>query len=121
MYDITSRESFNQLNDYYIPDLQDRCKNSIKFLVGNKFDSPCRVIDTFEGEDLAKTHNMKFYETSIYDPERTYHMFEDMAREILKNYNFVEERQLRLRSQSIFVEQFTAQEITIKTNNCCSK
>lgn len=64
VYDVTSRESFNNINKW----INDMDKygdiNVVKILVGNKSDSKSRVVSTQEGEKFAAQCGLPFFETS---------------------------------------------------------
>ena len=57
-----------------------------KILLGNKSDMVNEKIVTKEqGEEIAKTHNMKFYETSARTGDGIKDAFENISREIIKD------------------------------------
>lgn len=64
VYDITSRDTFENvprwLNDVKSSDRSD----IVCILIGNKSDLSNREVSKEEGQDLAKLHNMTFFETS---------------------------------------------------------
>jgi len=65
VYDVTNRESFKSV-DGWMTTIQQHAGDSInKILVGNKLDCEAqRVVQTHEGDALAKKYNIKFFETS---------------------------------------------------------
>ena len=68
VYDVTSRESFENI-DTFIKEAQDYTKRKyIKFIWGNKIDMhKKRVVSTEEGIKAAEKHNVYFIETSAKD------------------------------------------------------
>ena len=66
VYDISNKESFNQIKDYYCDRINELCKKEIPvILLGNKADKEEeRQIQQEEGIKLAVSHNYKFKETS---------------------------------------------------------
>ena len=69
VYDITSRESFNRVKDYYIKKIKKDCKNILKVvLLGNKADlKDNRKVSDKEGADLALENEYTFMESSCVD------------------------------------------------------
>ena len=65
VYDITDRESFNNLNSWLIEIEKSANKNVYKILIGNKCDlEEKRAVTYQEGKDFADSNGMKFIETS---------------------------------------------------------
>ena len=84
VYDLTSRESFEKVKDWYeeINQLIDE-KNIPTIIVGNKVDlSKQRVVSTAEGEELAKSLSetgISYIETSALSGENVINAFELIA------------------------------------------
>ena len=65
IYDITSRESFKNLESWLIEIEKNARENVLKILIGNKNDLENeRVISKEEGQDFANRYSMQFIETS---------------------------------------------------------
>ena len=66
VYDITNEKSFEEITDYYIPKIKEKCRNNIKtILLGNKIDKDDeRKISEEEGIQLALENNFYFKETT---------------------------------------------------------
>ena len=69
MYDITSRDSFEKIEDYYIGNIKSNCRKDIKvILLGNKTDlEEDRKVSQDEGKNLAKDNDYIFMESSCKD------------------------------------------------------
>ena len=86
VYDISSRDSFNNVSTWI-----DDCKNQspktiFMVLVGNKSDlSDRRQVNTEEGQELADKYGMLFYETSAKDGTNVDNIFYDSANKIAQN------------------------------------
>ena len=65
VYDITNQKSFDEITEYYIPKLKDKCKENITtILLGNKSDKEDeRIISIEQGIQLALDNNFIFKET----------------------------------------------------------
>ena len=85
VYDVSSRESFENI-DTFIKEEQDyTTRKNIKFIWGNKIDmNKKRVVSTEEGLKAAEKHNAYFIETSAKDGINVDILFNFMAW-ILKN------------------------------------
>jgi Ras-related protein Rab-1A len=68
LYDITNRESFNNINNW-IQQIKDLVGDNLKcILFGNKSDlNKEREVNINEGKELSKLFNFPFYETSAKD------------------------------------------------------
>ena len=85
VYDITDRESFNNLNSWLIEIEKSANKNVYKILIGNKCDlEEKRAVTYQEGKDFADSNGMKFIETSAKTCQQVNEAFETLTREIIK-------------------------------------
>ena len=78
VYDITNKESFEAIKNYYCIKIRQLCKSNIPIiLLGNKTDRESeRQIKTEEGIDLALKEKLKFKETSCQKNENVADAFE---------------------------------------------
>ena len=85
VYDITCRQSFDDVKTW-IEDCKKQCSNNIYLiLIGNKLDlEEQRVITKEEGEELAEQLGIKFYETSAKDGTNVENIFINSSDEIAK-------------------------------------
>ena len=69
VYDITKKETFEKVKNYYIPNIKDKCKLGIKvILLGNKTDlKDERKVSDDDGKDLADENGYIFMESSCKD------------------------------------------------------
>lgn len=86
VYDVTSRDSFEQVLSW-IQEAESNTtyNNIVKLLVGNKIDLDQRVISREEGENFAKERGMIFIETSAYTNDGIDQAFEEVTYKILES------------------------------------
>ena len=66
IYDVTEKDSFNNLNNWLIKIEKNANKNVLKVLIGNKTDlEDKRVISYKQGKEFADKYGLKFIETSV--------------------------------------------------------
>ena len=84
VFDLTSRQSFDEL-DTWINDLNALCtQNTYIILVGNKKDLDDRQIVETEGEEYASRHNLIYLETSAKDGTNVEEAFARLGMGILR-------------------------------------
>ena len=123
VYDITSKDSFNNvvtwINDCrtYSP------KTVFMVLVGNKSDlNERRQVNTEEGEELAEKNRILFFETSAKDGSNVNEIFKKSAEEIIKN---IDENYYDLNNDSCGIKRsnYPEKKLTIeqkpKKKKCC--
>ena len=66
VYDITNKESFNKIKNYYVNKIKENCKSIVKvLLLGNKTDlNDKREVSDKDGHDLALQNEYIFMESS---------------------------------------------------------
>ncbi|KAJ2615008.1 Ras- protein Rab-14 [Coemansia sp. RSA 1365] len=88
VYDITNRESFEDLDKWMVDAQQLTPTHSIFVLVGNKADrEQLREVDYKEGEAYAKKNGMVFFEASAKTGEKVDTIFYDLVSQILSMVN----------------------------------
>ena len=86
VYDITKRESFNQINNWIDQIVNSAPNYSKSIIFGNKNDlKDMRQVQINEGKELAKQNNFKFYETSAKDSNNINEGFESIIKDILRD------------------------------------
>ena len=100
VYDITERESFENLNSWLIEIEKNANKNVYKLLIGNKCDlEEKRKVSYQEGKDFAESNGMKFIETSAKTASKVQEAFELLTNEIIKS-NINKEKGLEKKENS---------------------
>ena len=85
VYDITNKESFENLSSWLIEIEKNGNKNVYKFLIGNKNDlEDQRVITKEQGDEFASINGMDFFETSAKTAYQVQEAFEQLTRDIIK-------------------------------------
>ena len=118
VYDITSRDSFNRIENYFVPKIKENCNKNLKVvLLGNKTDlKDRRKVKDIEGRDLALENGYIFMESSCADNYNVSDAFTALVemtnKEIKKGIN---------RSEGIFLNKEEDSENTSKKENgsCC--
>ena len=81
VYDITSRESFEEVKKYFIPKIKEYNNSILKvILVGNKSDlEDYRQVSDIEGRDLALENEFSFMETSCLENKNVSEAFTELV------------------------------------------
>ena len=123
VYDVTSKESFEKIKDYYVDKLKKNCKYIIKvILLGNKTDLKyLREVTQKEGADLAKENGFIFMETSCKDNYNVSDAFTTLIEmtnnELIKNGSLLKKKKNKVIT-SINSENTPTKSGT-KKNKCC--
>lgn len=64
VYDVTNNNTFAHIDSWMTDVLLHSGTNAKVLLIGNKIDSPLRVVDSYIGENYASDNDMIFVETS---------------------------------------------------------
>eukprot|EP00598_Pedospumella_elongata_P006685 CAMPEP_0184983328 /NCGR_PEP_ID=MMETSP1098-20130426/12574_1 /TAXON_ID=89044 /ORGANISM="Spumella elongata, Strain CCAP 955/1" /LENGTH=206 /DNA_ID=CAMNT_0027507137 /DNA_START=101 /DNA_END=721 /DNA_ORIENTATION=+ len=115
VYDITNRNSFEQVQDYWVQELQHQCFGSGGLqiaIVGNKSDLvDKRQVQEAEGKQLAADFGAVFYETSAKSSSSIEELFVTLALDLPES-----ERSLSMSSGTGNVYKIHVPE---RTNKCC--
>ena len=86
VYDITNRQSFDDIN-FWLNEIEKIAnKNTVLLLVGNKCDlEDERKVSFQEGKDFADNNGIKFIETSAKTNQNVDEAFEILIDEVIKN------------------------------------
>lgn len=85
VYDVTSRDSFDHVQDWLQEVNRFAAQDTSKLLIGNKCDRQDRKVTTEDGETYANSHNMPFLETSAKASVNVEAAFLAMASELIRN------------------------------------
>ena len=115
VYDITNRESFDVLKDYYVPKIKEYCNQILKVvLLGNKADlEDQREVQDTEGSDLALKNGYVFMESSCannYNVLDAFTTLVEMTNIELKKTN---------RFTSFLLEKKENDKNELSKNKCC--
>jgi len=113
VYDITSKDSFNKLNDWYEQIKLNAPENSKCIIAGNKSDlEEKRQVKKEEGEKFASDNNLKFYETSAKDDKNINIVFELLSNEIVNDEKTIKRNK---RSSQVLKKK----NAKVEKKNCC--
>lgn len=116
---MSNRTSFLQ-NETWLADLeQNKKKKAQVLLVGNKIGLPNREVDTSEAEEIAEKCGVRYLEVSAKSGENIDEIFFNILDLLIENYDFNEEKSIRLEDKSDDEDEEEKKE-EIK-QGCCSK
>ena len=92
VFDITDKESFQKLNDFWMEQLNMHAPKKAKsVLVGNKSDlAGQRQVSIEDAEEFAKDNNLKYYEVSAKEGTKVVELFFYLANEIYQSHTYEE-------------------------------
>ena len=118
VYDITDRESFENLNSWLIEIEKNANKNVYKLLIGNKCDlEEKRKVSYQEGKDFAASNGMQFIETSAKADTKVKDAFELLTQEIIKS-TITKDKKKKKKEKTIHLSSGTA-DLNTKKKSCC--
>ena len=86
VFDVTKRESFDNINNWIANINMHAASKIIKYLIGNKVDKEDeRVVSESEARDLADQYDMKYYESSAMQNKGIDTSIQSIAKEIYAN------------------------------------
>lgn len=86
MFDVNSRESFNNLDKWLKEYKEFAANETVMILVGNKTDLKDRKVSKDEAKRKAKSINARYYELSTHNEEKVDEMFEDLFLNALSSH-----------------------------------
>ena len=118
VYDITNKESFENLSSWLIEIEKNGNKNVYKFLIGNKNDlEDQRVITKEQGDEFASINGMDFFETSAKTAYQVQEAFEQLTRDIIKIVS--KDKQHEELNKSIKLKPGKSNNMFTKKKKCC--
>jgi small GTP-binding protein len=88
VYDITTKNSLNNLSNYYklsINDIEEKLSKKIIYLVGNKYDLKTnRAVTEIQGQETANKYDAKFMEVSAKKSSTIKKLFDCIIQDIIK-------------------------------------
>ena len=116
IYDITSRESFKELENWLGEVERHASSQVLKILIGNKCDlEEKRAIQKDEGEAFAMRNGMQFIETSAKNNTNVSEAFEALAKIMVESSN--KRNAIKIEKKNIKVEK--GADLNVKKKNCC--
>ena len=86
VYDVTQRDSFNEITNYFMPSIERLRKDNVPpvLLLGTKCDmNNCRSVSWEEGKALADSYGLQFFEVSAKDNINVNDAFQTLTEEIV--------------------------------------
>ena len=108
IYDVTNQRSFDNIRKWIAQIKEEASSKVCIILVANKIDSKNRVISETDGENIAKSFDLKIFEASAKDNINVSEAFQELIEDI--NVNFEQ--------ASIYGNKLTKENIN-KKNGCC--
>ena len=119
VYDITDRESFDNLNSWLIEIEKNANKNVYKLLIGNKSDlEDKRKVTYQEGKDFATSNGMQFMETSAKTASKVQEAFELLTQEIIKS-SINKDRGMERKEKAVHLSSGVSDLSTKQKGGCC--
>ena len=119
VYDITDRESFENLNSWLIEIEKNANKNVYKLLIGNKCDlEDKRKVTYQEGKEFASSNGMQFIETSAKTDTKVKDAFEMLTQEIIKS-NITKDKGMEKKDKTVHLANKGAEISTKSNKKCC--
>ena len=119
VYDITDRDSFENLNSWLIEIEQNANKNVYKLLIGNKSDlEEKRKVTYQEGKDFATSNGMQFMETSAKTASKVQEAFELLTQEIIKA-SVTKDRGMEKKEKAVHLSSGVSDLSTKQKGGCC--
>ena len=119
VYDITDRDSFENLNSWLIEIEKNASKNVYKLLIGNKSDlEDKRKVTYQEGKDFATSNGMQFIETSAKTDSKVKDAFELLTQEIIKA-NITKDKGMEKKGKTVHLSSGGSDLSTQQKKGCC--
>ena len=119
VYDITRRDSFDEIKNYFCKKIKENCKKDIKIiLLGNKTDLKNeRKVSTKEGVKLAVENGFTFMETSCLENRNVADSFETLIE--LIHEKILENWKVNISEKPSLTIKKTNRSASSKKRRCC--
>jgi Ras-related protein Rab-1A len=87
IFDVTNRNSFNNIKNWLELYNEIADKNSEKILIGNKIDLENKTVRAEIAKEFAKKNHLKYFEISVKEKQNINSIFEDIAYSLENNNN----------------------------------
>ena len=112
LYDVTSRESFQNIKQWIKDKNNNITMKPFLILVGNKIDLERKVTQQ-EGEELAQKYNVLYFETSAATGKGIEETFQALVENIMRNYD-----ERKKQEESLMLEKITL-DGSQENKKCC--
>merc|ERR1711860_59008 len=114
VYDVTDKESFNNVK-YWVQEIEKYAANGVnKVLVGNKCDlSSKKVVSYDEAKELADSLNIEFLETSAKNAHNVEQTFQSMVHEIKERLTSMPQTRIAMASTTLSASR------AVRQSTCC--
>ena len=117
VYDITNKESFDELDTFWKEKIKDNTSNIILGLAANKSDLyESEVVTIEEAKNFAKNNNAFFFETTAKNYESTRLLFIELVTKYIEKYGFVNEN-----AKNLVIDKDKNKNKNNTKKGCCSK
>ena len=84
-YDITNRRTFEEVKNYWCPTVKELKYCNLIYLIANRMDLyEHEQVKEFEGENYAKSENLRFFMISCKTGDGILRFIKDLAKQLLK-------------------------------------
>jgi len=82
-FDVTSKDSFDEIKEYWYPTVREILENNLIYLIGNKIDEN-PAFDLEEAKNFALENHLRYFEISCKTAKGIKEFLDDLKREIVK-------------------------------------
>ncbi|PFX16902.1 ras-related protein Rab-30-like [Stylophora pistillata] len=119
-YDITSRKSFDNLQQHWLEDVRRfTSKKVLMYIVGNKSDlSQERQVDFRSAQMIAEEEHCDAMETSAKEADNVENLFESLATQLMRNIKNVEGNETK---DNLSPDENGTKDITLGGHSICAR
>mmetsp|Transcript_13140 Transcript_13140/g.28810 ORF Transcript_13140/g.28810 Transcript_13140/m.28810 type:complete len:206 (-) Transcript_13140:250-867(-) len=116
VYDVTSEDSFNHINDWFTEVNRYTTESTRKLLVGNKIDKANKMVPSEKARALADSMGIPFLETSAIDSTNVEQAFMQITKDLIEKR--LAEDSPPIKSETLRVS--TEDRKRISMSSCCT-